>query len=50
MDAVQRMRKQAHKYGYLRSNAYNTVTESGGYIEVPRSIRHIYTFLLTTRW
>jgi Protein of unknown function (DUF3300) len=34
MDAVQRMRKEARKYGYLQSNPYDNVVESGGYIEI----------------
>jgi Protein of unknown function (DUF3300) len=43
MDAVQRMRRQAYKYGYLRTNPYYTVVDSGGYIEVlPVNPAYIY--------
>jgi Protein of unknown function (DUF3300) len=34
MDAAQRDRRQAYKYGYLHTNPYDTVIDSGGYIEV----------------
>jgi hypothetical protein len=34
MDAVQRMRRESNKYGYLRTNPYDTVVDSGGYIQV----------------
>ena len=34
MDAVQRTRRQARRYGYLRTTAYDTVVDSGGYIEI----------------
>jgi hypothetical protein len=34
MDAVQRMRQQARNYGYLAPNSYDTVVDSGGYIEI----------------
>jgi Protein of unknown function (DUF3300) len=34
MDAIQRERHRAYQYGYLRSNPYDTVVDSGGYIEV----------------
>ncbi len=43
MDDVQRMRQQAYQYGYLRSNPYDTVTDSGGYVEVlPVNPAYIY--------
>jgi len=43
MDAVQRLRKQASKYGYLRTNPYCTVIESGPYIEIlPVNPAYIY--------
>jgi hypothetical protein len=34
MDAVQRMRKKAYQYGYLRTSPYDTVVDSGGYVEI----------------
>lgn len=34
MDAVQRMRQEAYNYGYLRSNPYDTVVNSGEYVEI----------------
>jgi hypothetical protein len=34
MDAVQRMRRQAHDYGYLVPNGYVNVVSNGGYIEI----------------
>jgi len=34
MDSVQRMRQQAYDYGYLRSNQYERVVPSPGYIEI----------------
>lgn len=34
MDAVQRMRHEAMRFGYLRTNAYYNVLNSGGYIEI----------------
>lgn len=34
MDAVQRMRRQSYQFGYLRTTPYDTVVDSGGYIEV----------------
>ena len=34
MDAVQRMRQQAYSYGYLRPTPYDTVVNTGGYIEI----------------
>ncbi len=43
MDAIQRMRRKAYKYGYLRTNPYDTVVDSGGYIEVlPVNPAYIY--------
>jgi hypothetical protein len=34
MDAVQRMRHAAERYGYLQTNAYYTVVTAGGFIEI----------------
>ncbi|HTZ57520.1 MAG TPA: DUF3300 domain-containing protein [Acidobacteriaceae bacterium] len=34
MDAVQRMRQQAYNYGYLRPSPYDSVVNTGGYIEI----------------
>ncbi|MFZ0334669.1 MAG: DUF3300 domain-containing protein [Candidatus Acidiferrales bacterium] len=34
MDAVQRMRKKAYDYGYLRSSPYDTVIMDDGYCEI----------------
>jgi hypothetical protein len=34
MDAVQRMRRQAHDYGYLVPNGYVNVVSNAGYIEI----------------
>jgi hypothetical protein len=34
MDAVQRQRRLAHDYGYLVPNAYDTVVDNGGYVEI----------------
>lgn len=34
MDAVQRMRREAHKYGYLHSTPYDRVVDSSGDIEI----------------
>jgi hypothetical protein len=34
MDAVQRMRRQAHDYGYLVPNGYVNVVNDAGYIEI----------------
>lgn len=34
MDAVQRDRRAAFRYGYLRTNGYYTVVDAGGYIEI----------------
>jgi uncharacterized protein DUF3300 len=43
MDAVQRMRQQSYNYGYLRPTPYDTVTDSGGYIEIqPVNPAYIY--------
>jgi hypothetical protein len=43
MDAVQRMRKKAYDYGYLRTNPYCYVTNSAGYIEIqPVNPAYIY--------
>jgi hypothetical protein len=43
MDDVQRMRQQAYQYGYLRTNPYDTVENSGGYVEIlPVNPAYIY--------
>jgi hypothetical protein len=43
MDAVQRLRTQARKYGYLQSNPYCNVVETGGYVEIlPVNPAYIY--------
>jgi hypothetical protein len=43
MDAVQRMRRQAYKYGYLRSDPYDTVTVASGYYQIlPVNPAYIY--------
>lgn len=43
MDAVQRMREQAYRYGYLRTTPYDTVVSSGGYIQIlPVNPSYIY--------
>lgn len=43
MDAVQRMRRQAYNYGYLRPNAYVNVRDAAGYIEIdPVNPEYIY--------
>jgi Protein of unknown function (DUF3300) len=43
MDAVPRMRRQAQRYGYLRSNPYDTVVDSSGAIEIlPVNPSYIY--------
>jgi hypothetical protein len=34
MDAVQRMRQAAQRYGYLRTNAYYSVVTNGGFIVI----------------
>jgi hypothetical protein len=43
MDAVQRMRKRAYDFGYLRSDPYYDVVNSDGYIEIlPVNPAYIY--------
>src|ERR1700728_2812676 len=43
MDAVQRLRKQARKYGYLQTNPYCNVVETDGYVEIlPVNAAYIY--------
>lgn len=43
MDAVQRLRKQARKYGYLAPNPYCNVVETDGYVEIlPVNPAYIY--------
>jgi hypothetical protein len=43
MDAVQRLRRNAYAYGYLRSNPYYTAAKSGDYIEIqPVNPQYIY--------
>ena len=43
MDAVQRLRKQARKYGYLQTNPYCNVVEADGYVEIlPVNPAYIY--------
>jgi len=43
MDAVQRMRRQAYRYGYLRTSPYDTVVDAGGYVQiVPVNPAYIY--------
>jgi len=43
MDAVQRMRTEAYNYGYLRTSPYDTVVNSGGYIQIiPVNPAYIY--------
>jgi hypothetical protein len=40
---VQRMRRDSYKYGYLRTNPYDTVVDSGGYIQVlPVNPAYVY--------
>jgi hypothetical protein len=34
MDAIQRMRRQAYKYGFLRTSPYDTVIDAKGFIEI----------------
>jgi hypothetical protein len=34
MDAVQRDRRAAYRFGYLRTNAYYNIVDAGGYIEI----------------
>jgi len=43
MDAVQRMRRKAYQYGYLRANPYYSVVDSAGYVEIlPVNPAYIY--------
>jgi hypothetical protein len=43
MDAVQRLRRRAYDYGYLRSNAYYSVVNVSNYIEIqPVNPNYIY--------
>jgi hypothetical protein len=43
MDAVQRQRKDAYQYGYLRTNPYDSVVDSGGYVQiVPVNPSYLY--------
>ncbi|HEX4076777.1 MAG TPA: DUF3300 domain-containing protein [Candidatus Acidoferrales bacterium] len=43
MDAVQHLRKQARKYGYLQTNPYCNVVETDGYVEIlPVNPAYIY--------
>lgn len=43
MDAVQRMRKQAHQYGYLQSNPYDRVVDDEGEYEIlPTNPAYLY--------
>ena len=43
MDAVQRLRKKAREFGYLKTNPYCTVVENDGYIEIfPVNPAYIY--------
>ena len=43
MEAAQRLRRKAYQYGYLRTNPYDTVVDSGGYIEIlPVNPAYIY--------
>ena len=43
MDAVQRQRKQAYRYGYLRSSAYDNVVDSDDIVEIlPTNPAYIY--------
>jgi hypothetical protein len=43
MDAVQRLRRRAYDYGYLRSNAYYSVANVANYIEIqPVNPNYIY--------
>jgi hypothetical protein len=34
MDSVQRLRNEAHKYGYLQTTSYDSVTDSDSYIRI----------------
>lgn len=47
MDAVQRMRKQARQYGYLRSTPYDQVVDSVGELKSSLSILLTSMFQLT---
>ena len=49
MDAVQRMRKKAHEYGYLESNGYARVVTYPGYIEILPVDPLPFTFRFTIR-
>jgi hypothetical protein len=43
MDAVQNERKEAQQYGYLRTNPYDSVVDSGGYVQIlPVNPAYIY--------
>lgn len=43
MDAIQRLRREAYQYRYLQTNPYETVVDSGGYLEVlPVNPAYIY--------
>lgn len=42
MDAVQRLRRQAYSYGYLRSNSDLDVVDDGGYIQVQPYNPYLY--------
>ena len=43
MEAVQRLRREAYQYHYLTTNPYETVVDSGGYLEVlPVNPAYIY--------
>lgn len=43
MDAVQRMRAQAHRYGYLQSNPYDNVVDDDGEYEIlPTNPAYLY--------
>lgn len=42
MDAVQRLRRQAYGYGYLRSNSDVDVIDQGGYIEIEPLNPYLY--------
>jgi hypothetical protein len=42
MDAVQRLRRQAYGYGYLRSNSDIDVIDQGGYIEIDPFDPYLY--------
>jgi hypothetical protein len=44
MDAVQRQRRLAHDYGYLVPNAYDTVDDNGGYLEI-QPINPVYYYV-----